>query len=120
MMRSVLFYGIVALHWIVIIGNLTAFLILPFIEPFWIALPIMSFIALITFSKELVCPLTMLENRFRKSAGQPEIKAFIRHYLIKPWRRKVVHKRRAKQQIQADSTYDHYKDEWSPESNGYS
>lgn len=86
---------LVAGHWIVIVGNLSAFFILPFATSWYVALPIMSYIGLLTFSRVLDCPLTRLENKIRKQLGMPEIKGFISHYLIKPYVRNRRKRRKA-------------------------
>tara|TARA_Y100001951_G_scaffold84804_1_gene74409 strand:+ start:60 stop:464 length:405 start_codon:yes stop_codon:yes gene_type:complete len=80
----VTFYAIVALHMFVIIGNVLAFFISPFLAPWYEALPICSFILLISFSQELKCPLTRLENSIRVKLGKKRIGGFIGHYFLRP------------------------------------
>jgi len=72
-------------HWTLIFGNITAFVILPFFTSWYIALPLMSYIGLLTFSRVLDCPLTRFENKLRRSLNMPEVKGFIGYYLIKPY-----------------------------------
>lgn len=76
---------VVISHWAIIVGNGIAFLILPFYTDWYIALPLMSYIGLLTFSRVLDCPLTKLENKVRKNLGMSEVKGFIGHYAIKPY-----------------------------------
>ena len=80
----VTFYAVVALHILVVIGNISAFFITPFLAPWYEALPICSFILLISFSQELKCPLTRLENSIRLKIGKKKIGGFVGHYFIKP------------------------------------
>ena len=82
----------VLLHWFVVIGNFLAFFILAYqgfhpnqTVPWYVALPLCTFIAVISFSRVLDCPLTAIENKFRKEIGLPPIKAFIKHYFIRPY-----------------------------------
>jgi len=81
-------------HWAIIIGNLTAFFVLPFATKWYVALPIMSYIGLLTFSRVLDCPITKLENKIRVKLGMPTIKGFVSHYLVKPYKRRKVAKRK--------------------------
>ena len=71
----------------VVIGNLIAFFTVPFLTPWYIALPICSFIFLVSFSKEIKCPLTNLENDIRLKLGKKKIGGFIGHYVVKPIRK---------------------------------
>lgn len=80
-------YLLIVFHVFVVVGNLAAFFILPFKVPFYVALPIMSYIFTISFSRDFTCPLTAAENRLRRKMDLPEIKGFIGHYFVKPYRR---------------------------------
>jgi hypothetical protein len=82
----------VLLHWIIVLGNFAAFFILAYqglhpeqYTPWYLALPACTFIAVISFSRVLDCPLTAMENKLRKEVGLPPINAFIKHYFIKPY-----------------------------------
>ena len=79
---------LVIFHIGVVFGNAAAFVSLPFLTPWYIALPMCSFICLITFSRELRCPLTNLENSMRKKMGKKEIRGFIGHYMWRPMKSK--------------------------------
>jgi uncharacterized RDD family membrane protein YckC len=84
----------------IIVGNIAAVFVLPFYAPWYIALPITALIINLTFSPSVGCPLTMLENRIRRSLGMREIRTFVGHYVIFPVQRKLRHNaeiRRAKQ-----------------------
>lgn len=74
-------------HTLVVIGNVAAFFVLPLTQPWPIALPLASFILIVSTSKTLVCPLTALENRIRVALGLKEIHGFVGFYMIRPCRR---------------------------------
>ena len=97
--------NLIIAHWVVIIGNLLAFLVLPFAEKWYVALPLMSYIGLLTFSAVLDCPITKLENRIRKHIDLPQISGFIGHYLLKPLKkaqvREKIRRRRLSSMIEA-------------------
>lgn len=102
--------AIVVGHALIIVGNITAFLILPLLAPWYIALPLMSYIGLLTFSKVLDCPMTKLENSMRRRMDLPEIKGFIGHYAIKPLKRTQIRRRKAKEkQTENFDSYGMYK-----------
>jgi len=81
-----MFYSVVTLHILVVLGNALAFFITPFLAPWYEALPICSFILLISFSQELKCPLTRLENSIRVKLGKKRIGGFVGHYFVRPVR----------------------------------
>ena len=77
---------VVGLHMVVVVVNVVAFFVLPFLYPLWIWMPVNSFIVTVTFTRE-VCPLTRLENYLRTSLGMRRIGGFIGHYIVKPIRK---------------------------------
>ena len=77
------FILIVTLHMILVIGIVTSFLVLPFKEPWYTALPLMVFIWFFSTSN-VKCKLTMLENHIRKKIGKKRIGGFVGHYILKP------------------------------------
>jgi len=81
-------YLVISFHFAVIFGNFAALFLLPFVAPWYIALPLMSLIVNLMFSP-LSCPLTRLESRIRKSLGMDEIRHFVKHYFIDPVRKYV-------------------------------
>ena len=81
-------YLVISFHFAVILGNVAALFVLPFVTPWYIALPLMSLIVNLMFSP-LSCPLTRLESRIRKSLGMDEIRHFVKHYFIDPVRKYV-------------------------------
>lgn len=84
----------VVFHYAVVLGNATAFLVLPFREPWYVALPVCSFLML-QFSTPVECPLTKLENVFREKLGKPRVRGFIGHYVLKPTRKVLGRKRQS-------------------------
>ena len=95
---------VVLLHWMVVIGNFCAFFILayqgltPNGMPWYVCLPLCSFIALISFSRVLDCPMTRYENKMRVKLGKPTIKGFIGHYFLKPYIRRKIKKARMRRE----------------------
>jgi hypothetical protein len=87
-----LFFVVVGLHIFIVLGNILAFFIAPFLAPWYEALPICSFVLLISFSQELKCPLTRLENWIRVKLGKKRIGGFIGHYFLKPVKRYINRK----------------------------
>ena len=79
---------VVAFHGGMVWANLFAFFVVPFLEPWYVAAPIMSLVLLLTFSKVLDCPLTTLENHYRKRLGMKRIGGFVGHYFLKPIRKR--------------------------------
>jgi hypothetical protein len=78
---------LVLFHGFIVGGNIVSFFVVPFLEPFYVSIPIMSLVLLLVFSRVLDCPLTNWENRIRQRLGMKRIGGFTGHYLIKPWRR---------------------------------
>ena len=58
---------LIIFHVYVVIGNLLAFFIVPFLCPWYVALPICSLIVTLSFGRGSDCPLTRLENKIRKN-----------------------------------------------------
>ena len=84
--KKVLLYLLIGFHAFVILVNIAAFFILPFLYDLWIWMPLNSFILTVTFTRE-ICPLTRLENKLRTSLGMNRIGGFIGHYFLKPIKR---------------------------------
>lgn len=81
--KRILLYSVMLFHTFVILVNISAFFILPFLYPLWVWMPLNSFILVTTFTRE-ICPITRLENYLRTSLGLPRIGGFIGHYFVKP------------------------------------
>mgnify|MGYP003352601876 CR=1 FL=1 len=77
---------LIIFHVYVVIGNLLAFFIVPFLCPWYVALPICSLIVTLSFGRGSDCPLTRLENKIRKNIGLRRIKGFIKHYFYEIWK----------------------------------
>ena len=93
---------VVLFHHAVVIGNFSAFFILavqgftPWGFPWYVALPLCTFITLVTFSKVLDCPMTRYENKLRVEVGKPEIRGFVKHYIMRPYARFRYNLKKAK------------------------
>jgi hypothetical protein len=93
---------VVLAHHAVVLGNFSAFFILafqgftPWGFPWYVALPLCTFIVLVTFSKVIDCPMTRYENKLRKKVGKPEIRGFVKHYIIRPYARFKYNLKKAK------------------------
>lgn len=74
--------SIVFLHAGLISANAVAFFVLPFLEPWYIAAPICTAIARMSFSPNVKCPVTLIENKIRKRIGLKEIDGFAKHYFL--------------------------------------
>lgn len=80
-------YIVILLHFVLLIGNCIAFLILPFLTPWYVAMPVMSFIVTLGFNTS-PCPITLLEDYIRwNKLGKPKIKKFIKYYIVDPIRK---------------------------------
>ena len=93
--RHVLLMSVISFHMLVIFGNMTAAICLPFLVSWYVALPIISLIVNLTFSP-VSCPMTRLENKIRRSLQMPEIKHFVGHYLLWPMKRFLRYRRKMK------------------------
>lgn len=82
-MLKTLLLATILVHHVVVWINTAAFLVLPFTQSPFVACPIMSFVLLVSFSKQ-PCPLTQLENHLRSKLGMKRIGGFIGHYYLRP------------------------------------
>ena len=79
-----IFYIQLVLHFILIFANYLAIFILPVYAPWYIAVPLITFLINLMFSNSFSCPMTRFENKLRGYLGLPKIKSFISHYI---WRK---------------------------------
>lgn len=77
------FVMLVIIHMVLVIGVIVSFCVLPFMTPWYIALPLMTFIWFFSTSR-VECKLTNLENDLRVRLGKKRIGGFVGHYLVKP------------------------------------
>jgi len=77
---------LVTFHAAILIGNTAAIILLPFLTPWYVSLPIISLLVNLMFSP-MPCPLTRLESRMRQRRGLPRIRHFLKHYLVDPMRK---------------------------------
>ena len=78
---------LVIFHHLGILGFLVSAPMLMIKTPFWVWLPLNTWILHLIFSPVLVCPLTIWENRLRKKLGWEKIDTFFKHYYIRPYKR---------------------------------
>lgn len=69
------------LHYVIVIGNTFATVVLPFITPWYIWLPICTLMCNYAFG---MCPLTWLENKYKRKQGLREYPSF-GDYLLRRW-----------------------------------
>ena len=86
-MTKIFLYLLVLFHHLGILGFLVSAPLLMIKEPFWVWLPVNTWILHLIFSPVLVCPLTIWENRLRKKLGWEKIDTFFKHYYIRPYKR---------------------------------
>jgi len=91
-MTKFLFILSVGVHFFIVIGNTISFFIVPFLEPPWVSIPIISTIFFLSFVRNVECPLTRLENHFRQKLGKNRIGGFVGHYFIRPIKRYFTQK----------------------------
>ena len=73
---------LVIVHLAVVFLNFSAMIVIWFYAPWYIALPVFSFLfRLATVERE--CPLTIVENWLRDKLGMKRINTFIGHYIVK-------------------------------------
>ena len=72
---------LVAAHLAIILINTASFFALIVLAPWYIAMPCCTMIVRVLFS-QVLCPLTVVENKMRVKLGLPPIDRFVSHYLI--------------------------------------
>lgn len=85
----VAFFAVVAIHLFVVFGNIVSFFVCCLYAPWYVAFPCCSFVFFIS-TNPIECKLTRMENYIRRKLGMREIKGFVSHYLVKPFRRHVL------------------------------
>lgn len=73
-------------HNVLIFGNLASFCVAPFYGPWYLAFPACFAIIWVVCSP-VNCAITGWENGIRRKLGWPEIKNFISHNYVKPFRK---------------------------------
>jgi len=84
---KIFLYLLVLLHHLGIVGFLVSAPLLMITEPFWVWLPLNTWMMHLIFSPVLVCPLTIWENRLRNKLGWEKIGTFFKHYYIRPYKK---------------------------------
>lgn len=80
------FYALVGFHLILVFAIIAAFIVLPFVANWYIALPLMTFIFFFSTTK-VECQMTNAENYLRQRLGMKKIGGFVGHYLWRPSKR---------------------------------
>lgn len=80
---------IVILHWIIVIANLGAMILIPVFclmgkVPWYYAFPIVTFLSQLSCTR-INCPFTNYENKVRRKLGKQQIDGFIKHYFYVPY-----------------------------------
>jgi hypothetical protein len=83
---TVIWRGMVALHFLVIFAMIVAMFVLPFRAAWYVALPLEVYILNLMFTP-VACAMTKAENILRKAIGLPEIRFFIGHYIVRPFKK---------------------------------
>jgi hypothetical protein len=81
--------AVVAVHAALVLGNVLAFVVLPFEAPWYVAVPLMTFLFFFLTTRQ-ECQMTKLENRLRHRLGKRRIGGFVGHYLIAPLKRRLL------------------------------
>lgn len=71
---------VVVVHFAVVGFNLTALFLIPFLCPWYIAFPLLTYLINLIFTSER-CLLTKLENKIRSKLGLEQIKGFLGYYI---------------------------------------
>lgn len=79
----ILFYSLVIFHIFLVITVILSFFILPFLAPWYIAVPCMTFVWFFSTTR-VDCQLTNLENIMRKRLEMKRIGGFVGFYFLKP------------------------------------
>jgi len=87
-MNKLILLVIQAIHWIYLILCGASAVLVVLLEPFWVSVPITGWIMYLAFSRVLDCPWTRLENHYRRRTGLPEIKTFIGHNIVNPYKKR--------------------------------
>lgn len=86
-MLKTLLYLIVITHFVLLIAMSVCFIILPFLAPWYTALPLEVFIVRLALDRNPKgCPLTNLENSVRMKLGMKRIGGFIGYYILRKFR----------------------------------
>lgn len=75
-------YTTVIAHYLLFGGLLASIPFVLIYEPWYVSIPIVSWLINIGSLRGLRCPLTELENYLRRKIGLPEIKGFVSKYIL--------------------------------------
>ena len=80
---------LVLIHWIIVIGNLGAMVVIPILfltgdVPWYYGFPLMTWLS-VSACTRIDSPFTRYENKIRKKLGKPPVDGFIKHYFYSPY-----------------------------------
>jgi hypothetical protein len=80
---------LVVVHWIIVLGNLSAMVAIPTlflmgIVPWYYGFPLMTWLS-VSACTRINCPFTNYENKIRKKLGKEPVGGFIKHYFYSPY-----------------------------------
>ena len=98
---------LVLLHWIIVIGNLGAMVVLPILflmgeVPWYYGFPLMTWLS-VSACTRVDCPFTRYENKIRKKLGKPPVDGFIKHYFYAPY---VINPAKKKRRAKRKKNYE--------------
>tara|TARA_B100001250_G_scaffold369604_1_gene353195 strand:+ start:50 stop:379 length:330 start_codon:yes stop_codon:yes gene_type:complete len=83
----ILLYSVIISHHIYIILFIASLPVMIIKAPWYISIPLLSWFVNAAIGQGWICPVTAVENRYRKKVGYPQIDTFVKHYYIKPYMR---------------------------------
>ena len=83
----ILLYSVIISHHLYIILFIASLPVMIIKAPWYISIPLLSWFVNATIGQGWICPVTAVENRYRKKVGYPQIDTFVKHYYIKPYMR---------------------------------
>lgn len=88
------FYGlwltlliVIASHMTLVVCMPISFLMLCIYSPWYVALPICTFIVRLLLERNVSCPITTIENYLREKLSLNKIGGFVGHYFKKPFKK---------------------------------
>ncbi|MFL2673196.1 MAG: DUF2784 family protein [Dehalococcoidia bacterium] len=83
----ILLYSVIISHHLYIILFIASLPVMIIKAPWYISIPLLSWFVNAAIGQGWICPVTAVENRYRKKVGYPQIDTFVKHYYIKPYMR---------------------------------
>jgi len=83
----ILLYSVIISHHLYIVLFIASLPVMIIKAPWYISIPLCSWFLNAAIGQGWICPMTAIENRYRKKVGHPQIDTFVKHYYIKPYMR---------------------------------